>query len=214
VFAVSDEAGQDVVDARVFANGKLISERADGRAISIDPGTYTFRFEAPPRAAVEETVSVRQSEKNRIVRVQIGPLDAGKPGQMSLPELTQAPESPLAGRSSGVPTGTWVLGGVAVAGAAAFTTFAVLGHGKYDGAKKCRTNSKCNDLDSLIDSGKRDYVVANIALGVAVASAGAAVIVYLVSSGHSATKKPVPHALRVEPDLANRSAVLRYSASF
>lgn len=213
VFAVSDQLGQDVVDARVFANGKLISERADGRAVSIDPGTYTFRFEAPPRAAVEETVSIRQSEKNRIVRVQFGPLDTDKPGQMTLPEFTQAPELPKAGKRGGVPIGTWVLGGVALASAGAFTTFALLGHGKYEDGKKCRVNSECDNLDELIDSGKRDYVVANIALGVAVASAGAAIIVYLVDSP-SAPKKPSPNALRIEPDLGSRSAVLRYGASF
>jgi hypothetical protein len=213
VFAVSDELGQDVVDARVFANGKLISERADGRAVSIDPGTYTFRFEAPPRAAVEETVSIRQSEKNRIVRVEFGALDSDKPGQMALPEFTQAPELPKASKRGGIPIGTWVLGGVALAGAGAFTTFALLGHGKYEDGKKCRTNARCKNLDELIDSGKRDYVVANIALGAAVASAGAAIIVYLVDSG-SAPKKPSPNALQIEPDLASRGALLRYTASF
>jgi hypothetical protein len=217
VFAVSDEAGQDVVEARVLANGKAISERADGRAIQIDPGTYTFRFEAPPRAAVEETVSIRQGEKNRIVRIQFGPLVPSapeKPGQMALPEFTQAPEHPRAGKSNGgVPTGTWVLGGVALAGAAAFTTFAVLGHQKYLDAKKCRSDSRCDDLDELIDSGKRDYVVANIALGVAAASAGAAIIVFLVDRGSSPKPRPAG-AFRVDPDLANKGAVLRYSSNF
>lgn len=209
VFAVSDSAGQDVIDAHVYANGKLISERADGRAVAIDPGTYTFRFEAPPRAAVEETVSIRQSEKNRIVRVQFAPLTPEKSGQMALPADTQAPEAP---KSRGIPTGTWVLGGVALAGAAAFTTFAVLGHGKYDDAKKCRTDPRCDDLDSLIDAGKRDYVVADIALGVAVASATAAVIVYFVDRGSAA-----PHgsaALQLEPDFANGGGIVRYRARF
>lgn len=214
VFAVSDEAGQDVIETRVLANGKLISERADGRAIQIDPGTYTFRFEAPPRAAVEETVSIRQGEKNRIVRVQfaLAPSTTNKPGQMALPEFTQAPEHPRAGKSGGIPTGTWVLGGVALAGAAAFTTFAVLGHGKYSDAEKCRANARCDDLDELIDSGKRDYVVADIALGVAIASAGAAIIVFLVD--RSSSKKRAPLALRLEPDLASKNATLHYAARF
>jgi hypothetical protein len=216
VFAVSDEAGQDVVETRVLANDKVISERADGRAIQIDPGTYTFRFEAPPRAAVEETVSIRQGEKNRIVRIQFGPLvptAPEKPGQMSLPEFTQTPEHPRAGKSGGIPPGTWVLGGVAIAGAAAFTTFALLGHDKYEDAKKCRANSRCDDLDELIDSGKRDYVVADIALGVAVASAGAAIIVFLVDHGSGSKPRPLT-ALGVEPDLASKGALLRYRGSF
>jgi hypothetical protein len=212
VFAVSDAAGQDVIDTQVYANGQLISQRADGRAIAIDPGTYTFRFEAPPRAAVEETVSIRQSEKNRIVRVVFPAPASETPGQMTLPAETQAPDLP---RSRGIPTGTWVLGGVALGGTAAFVTFAVLGHGKYNDAKKCRTDARCEELDELIDTGKRDYVVANIALGVAVASATAAVIVYLVD-GASASKRSTPPKLQLETDFANanRGALLRYRASF
>jgi hypothetical protein len=209
VFAVSDEAGQDVIETRVLANGKPISEKADGRAISIDPGTYTFRFEAPPRVPVEETVSIRQGEKNRIVRVQFGPLAADKPGQMALPDFTQAPESPDAGKSNGIPTGTWVLGGVALASAAAFTTFAILGHSKYNDAKRCRADEDCANLDSLIDGGKRDYVVADIALGVAAASAVAAVIVYVVDHGSSPKRPATP--LSLEPDFAAKGAVLRFT---
>lgn len=209
VFAVSDEAGQDVIETRVLANGKPISEKADGRAVSIDPGTYTFRFEAPPRSPVEETLSIRQGEKNRIVRVQFGPLTTEKPGQMALPEFTQAPESPDAGKSSGIPTGTWVLGGVALASAGAFTVFALMGHSKYNDAKRCRADDQCMSLDSLVDDGKRDYVVADIALGVAAASAVAAVIVYVVDHG-SSPKKSLATGLRIEPDLASKGAVLSY----
>jgi hypothetical protein len=210
VFAVSDASGQDVIDTHVYANGQLISERADGRAIAIDPGTYTFRFEAPPRAAIEETVSIRQSEKNRIVRVEFPAPAPEARGQMTLPASTQAPEPP---RSRGIPTGTWVLGGVALAGTAAFVTFAVLGHDKYNDAKKCRTDARCKNLDELIDTGKRDYVVANIALGVGVASAAAALIVYLVDSSSAPKPARLP-PLQLETDFANRAALLGYRASF
>jgi hypothetical protein len=210
VFAVSDAAGQDVIDTKVYANGKLISERTDGRAIAIDPGTYTFRFEAPPRAAVEETVSIRQSEKNRIVRIVFPAPSPEKSGQMTLPAATQTPWNPP---SRGIPTGTWVLGGVALAGTAAFVTFAVLGHDKYNDAKKCRTNPRCKELDELIDTGKRDYVVANIALGVAAASAIAAGVIYFVDR-ISAPKQAPPPALQLETDFANRGALLRYRTSF
>jgi hypothetical protein len=206
VFAVSDTAGQDVIDARIFANGKLIAERADGRAVSLDPGKYTFRFEAPPRAAVEETVSIRQSEKNRIVRVQFEPMPA--PAPATTPARDAAAQTAKPGHR--IPLGTWVLGGVAVASGAAFATFALLGHGKYEDAKDCRANSRCTELDSLIDAGKRNYVVADIALGVAIASAGAAIIVFLVDSG---PRKPsrAESAIHVEPDFVHRGLNIRGS---
>src|SRR5262249_25966917 len=47
VFAVSNEQDEDVIDVRVRSGDKLITERADGHALPIDPGTYTLRFEAP-----------------------------------------------------------------------------------------------------------------------------------------------------------------------
>lgn len=72
VFAVSDDAGNDLVDVHITADGKAIAERADGRALAIDPGSYRLRTEADRFQPSTLSVSVRQSEKNRIVRVNMG----------------------------------------------------------------------------------------------------------------------------------------------
>ena len=45
VFAVEGGDGHDLVEVRVFANGRLLTERTDGRAVAVDPGRYVFRFE-------------------------------------------------------------------------------------------------------------------------------------------------------------------------
>jgi hypothetical protein len=73
VFAVSDTSGKDVVEARVSSGEQLIAERADGRAVALDPGVYTLRYEAAGYAPVLQTLSVREAEQGRLVRVEMTP---------------------------------------------------------------------------------------------------------------------------------------------
>lgn len=68
VFAVSDDAGRDLLDARVLVNGRLLAHHIDGRALALNPGVYTVRFEADGYAPDELSLSVRDGEKSRLVR--------------------------------------------------------------------------------------------------------------------------------------------------
>jgi hypothetical protein len=71
VFAVSDASGHDITDARVTTSGRTVSERTDGRAVMLDPGPHTFTIEAEGYESAESSVSLRESEKNRILRIQL-----------------------------------------------------------------------------------------------------------------------------------------------
>ena len=46
VFAISDPQGHDLVDAKVLAQGRVIAERANGRAVALNPGVYTLEIAA------------------------------------------------------------------------------------------------------------------------------------------------------------------------
>jgi hypothetical protein len=94
---------------------------------------------------------------------------------VGLTALTDAPASDEAG---GVPTLSYVLGGVALGGLGAGIALGVYGAGEYDDAKK-RCAPGCGQAD--VAAGKRAYVIADVAFGISVASAAAAVIVYFVS---------------------------------
>jgi len=76
VFAVSDNTGRDLLEARVIVNGKVIANHVDGHAVPLDPGVYTVRFEADGYAPVEQTLSVRDGEKSRLARGTLTPLGA------------------------------------------------------------------------------------------------------------------------------------------
>jgi hypothetical protein len=168
IFSVRDEAGRDLPAAQVRVNGKLLADHAEGRAQLFDPGPYTYRVEMPGFAHVESTIVMRQSEKNRIVLVKLAkpiyPVAASRPGVDT---------------GFRVPTASIVLGATAVVAVAGFAYFGVSGQNKRDDAERCSV--PCGEL---IESGKRDYVVANISLGVAVAAAGSALLFLLLDHDH------------------------------
>ena len=193
VFAVSDERGGDLTDVRVWANGELLTDQTDGRALVLDPGTYTFRFEAAGHHRSEQHVAIRQSEKNRIVRVSLAsdtppdvlnsreqsatPALAAVHGARAAPSsATSATErADRAASSRAIPVATYVLGGTALLGIGTFAYFGLTGLHHKDQLDRCETS-----CDALRRSGKREYVIADVALGVAIGSATAAIVVYLV----------------------------------
>lgn len=72
VFAAKDGSGRDRVSVRVLVDGSPVTERLDGTPLVLDPGTHTFRFEAPGEKPVETSALVREGEKNRPIQVTIG----------------------------------------------------------------------------------------------------------------------------------------------
>jgi hypothetical protein len=153
------------VAVSVWANEQLLTERTDGKAVPLDPGSYRLRFEAQGYAPVALAVSVRQSEKNRIVSARLKPLAAAAP----------KPEPGSGWRS--VPTLSYVLGGVAVAGFGSFAYFGLRGSDEYDDARS-RCAPSCAPKD--VEDGKRAFILADVGLAIGVASAAAAVVLYLL----------------------------------
>jgi hypothetical protein len=64
-----DKSGRDIVDVKISVDGKVVAERIDGKALAVDPGVHTFRFETKGAPSLVERVVVRQGEKNRILTV-------------------------------------------------------------------------------------------------------------------------------------------------
>jgi hypothetical protein len=193
VFAVIDEAGHDLPAANVLINvlinDKPLANLAEGRAQLLNPGSYEYSVEAPGYLRGEGTLVMRQSEKNRIVRVTLE-----RPGQ-PLADAAAA-ESALRVRESDsglhVPTASIVLGATALVGVAGFAYFGLRGQAKRADADSCTMS-----CGPLIDSGKRDYIVADISLGVAVAAAGSAIVFALLD--HSSSRNEAATRLSMTP---------------
>ena len=151
VFEAREPDGSDAVDVTVLVDGEKVTDRLDGRAVPLDPGAHLVRF-VTHRAQVERRVVLGEAEKARLVRV-------------DLPAPVLPP--PAAKRAATWPI--WLFGGVSVASLATFGGFALGGlSGEHD---LDRCSPRCPP--SRTDPVHRDYVVADVFLGIGIAAAAA-----------------------------------------
>ncbi|HEY2370896.1 MAG TPA: hypothetical protein VGH87_31095 [Polyangiaceae bacterium] len=119
VLGARDPDGKDLVDVHVTLDGNPIVERLEGKAIAVDPGSHTLRFDAGGQSR-EQSIIVREGEKSRVVSVVLG---EPKPVQPITTPLVQpplvtviAPSRPVSRAPSAA---TWVFGGLGLATLAA-----------------------------------------------------------------------------------------------
>ncbi len=103
--------GKEVTEARVLLDGRPWITGLDGRAHPIDPGQHTIRYEAGG-AASEETVQIREGEKNRKLQADLRTGPGGRPGG----DGRQPPIAPSRPSEAAPVIAPWVIGSVGVAG--------------------------------------------------------------------------------------------------
>jgi hypothetical protein len=182
VFAVTNEGGDDLREVRVSEQGQPL-ESDTGRALALDPGLHTLRIEAAGHQAVEQTLTIREAEKNRLVRVVLKPRD----------DIARAERTWF-----GLSVPTLALSGAALVSAGAFVGFAVHGKQEYDDLKK-QCGSTCPE--SRTERGRRDYVIANVALASTLGFAAAAIWVYVAQRPASSSVAALQ--LRLSPSEAS-----------
>jgi hypothetical protein len=166
VVSVRDEDDHDLVDVRVFVDGKLLTPRLDGKALPVDPGEHLFRYEPSRHEPLEERVLVREGETNRLLTVKVRSRIA-----LSRPD-------PVDERPRPVPALSIALAGLGVVGVGAFAFFAASAKGSiYDLRDTCGPTQSCAQSD--VDSARQRLVIANVALGVGVVALAGAVLLYL-----------------------------------
>ena len=166
VVTAKDAAGGDTEKVRVIIDGETIAESLDGRALALDPGPHAFRFEAAGRI-LEQKVLVAAGEHNRHVVADFTAPAAAPP--LGPPPPSKGTHEPDGSHST--PVASYVLGGVAVLGVASFTVFGLSGKS----TEKCVPTCTKEDVSDF----RRSYLVADISLGVALVSLGAAVWIAL-----------------------------------
>ena len=163
-----DAAGHDLTDVTVLVDGQPFLDRLDGKAVTVDPGKHVFGFERPGAKRIERDIVIAQGEKNR--RIEIRWAESPDPDEPKRDVDRNDPPF--------VSPGTWVLGGIGLAGV---TVFAVVGGlalaEKSDAAETCAPS--CSD--SVVDGIRAKLIVADVSLAVGVASLGAAVVLGILS---------------------------------
>jgi hypothetical protein len=180
VATAKDEAGHDTDAVRLWVDDELMAERLDGRALEIDPGAHTFRYEFEGRT-MSERVVLPEGEHRRLV-ADFTKVVAPAPPKSAPPVAPKDKEEPETRR--GLPAGAIVLGVASAGFLVGFAAFGLAGKGK----ESCVPNCTHDEYDAF----KRDYLLADISLGLSIVSAGAALWIAL-----SRPSAPSPRAADV-----------------
>jgi hypothetical protein len=149
VFEVHGVSGAETSEVRVSLDGEPWLQRLEGKAIPVDPGEHTLRFEIAGAPPSEQKVLFREAEKGRKIVVSFEQKAAAA-----------APPPPTTGgvgdhEKHGVPAWAWVVGAGGLAAIGAGVAFAV-----EAASASSRLSSECTPNfdhcgDTLKDGGSK-----------------------------------------------------------
>ena len=180
--------GSDVQGVRILIDGVPLVDQVGGAAIEVDPGQHRFRFELAGSAPIERAITIREGEQRRRIEVafrvtRAAPTDTAPAGAAGR-------ASPSAPERAGAGPWPYALGAIGIVGVGGFAYFGYRGlQTKSDlDEKNCRP--ACPQEE--VDEGNRQFLIADISLGVGVVALGAATYLWL------SEREPARPGLRVE----------------
>jgi hypothetical protein len=181
-FRALDEQGKETLAVRVLIDGVAVTQSIDARALPVDPGEHTVRFELASGQGVEDKVLVRPGEKNKMIELSFQPK-----APVAKPVAPVAPAPPEEGRSLHVPMLGWVGLGIGVAGGLMTAIFAVsANNAESDLRSRCAPSCDPSEKSSI----DTKIVLANVGLGIGVVGLGLAVVTtVLANTGPKAPPK-------------------------
>lgn len=181
VFSARKAEGGELIDVKVQMDGKQILDGITGRPFPVDPGPHEFVFVDPVRGRQETTESARVGDHARVVQVTFPDPNAKEPPE-GAPGAGPEADHPAAVRHKkpAIPVMTFVLGGVSVVGFASFAYFRISGVGDYN-HYNATCSPACNPDD--IDPVRTKFLMSYITLGVGIAGAAGAGLVYFLNRG-------------------------------
>lgn len=156
VLSARDEDDREILDVEVREGAKVLARKLDGRALALDPGKHQLTF-------------VRGNGEQKVVDLVL------HEGERTIPvaarfvglRLSVEPQRPL----RPVPWTVYAFGGLSALALGTFVVSAASGRSEQtDELDACRPSCSGDQVDSV----RTKYLVADVALGVSVLSAGAA----------------------------------------
>jgi hypothetical protein len=173
-----------LVQVRVSSGGKILTERLNGQAIDLDPGTYDFRFESQGSSAIVRHAVISAGDKGQVVQVEfaepaVQSLDT-PPESIPRASVTHQSEAPrsVRARPGALP---WTLVAVGAASVGTGVGLAVWGH---SGELGLRRSCAPDCYPATVQQIRTRYLFADISFGVGLTSLAAAV--YLLAHDRAA----------------------------
>jgi hypothetical protein len=189
VLSATDGARNDLTAVAVTVDGAPLVKALDGKAVTLDPGVHTFRFEKEGLPAVERQVVVKEAQQGQPVAVVLGANGTahGTSGVPGAPGTTPAPAAPW----SSVRTAGFALGVAGAAGLAVGAISGVLAVSEYSTAKGATTTSAFTSAKS---TGSTEATVSTVGfiVGGALAAGGIGLFLASPSKGAAVTASVVP----------------------
>jgi hypothetical protein len=167
VIRALDAARTDLVDVGVYVDDELVAARLDGNDIPVDPGEHVFRFVRDGSAPVDQSILIRQGERQRILSV-VFPAPAGLAAPASA--RSGAPAMPLGDTQHSRIDAAWPIAAVAVGGVAltVASTLWISGAVDYSSmASSCAPTHSCS-VDA-VDAAHRKLMIGDVVGGVGIA---------------------------------------------
>jgi hypothetical protein len=192
----ADETGNSLPTVKVSVDGKLLIDKIDGRAIEVNPGTYTFTFEAPDGTTVEKQVVVAEGEKDKRVTATVAKpvavASAAPPPSSTTVHATSAPPASPPRTSFG----PWkivgiVTAGVGVAGLGLGSVFGLMAS-SHKSSAGCNSNSVCPDQNavSMLRSAQSDGNLATVFFVAGAVLAAGGITMWALAPGSSVQVAP------------------------
>ena len=136
VFTVKDASGEELTTVKVSADGNVVANQLDGRAISLDPGIHDLVFESAGNARKTVRLVLHEGEKSRSETVVL------------TPTVIQRGVAPLASpppQADSIRITSYVLGGAGIVGLGLGAGFGVATIGAWHSANQgCPTHAGCS----------------------------------------------------------------------
>lgn len=177
VIDATDMAGHSVRAVHVWLDGVKVLDGLNGEALSVDPGTHQFRFEAEGMRTVEQQITLKESETNRSIAVRLASQQPPAP-------FAKSPEESQGSRLKA--TLPYALVGVGAVALGSFAYFGIKGKSEAnDLADTCGATKTCRQ--SQVDPVRHHLLIADISLGISLVSLGVATWMFV--SQHSVKTK-------------------------
>jgi hypothetical protein len=159
--------GKEAPDAKVFVDDKPVTDMS--HAVKVNPGRHAIRVELPPFPPHEETLTLPEGQRMRLVAV-----DFRSKAPEAAP-LTPEPIPPAREPERPTPFIVYPLVGLGVAGLASFGVFSYLGR-----QKQTDLEETCAPLctDAELEPMQKLYLIGDISAGVGAAALVTSAIVY------------------------------------